>query len=264
MYNQDNLNSGDKMIPLKKIISFLDRELNLTAFNDDSQNGLQVENSGRICRVCSGVDASMEFFEKAAERKADLLICHHGISWGDSLKRITGLNYSRLKFLMDHDMALYACHLPLDAHPRLGNNALICEKIGLKSIKPFGVHHGIALGFCGNLPKAFSYDKFKEQVRSIFGKIVGTMDFGKKKVRTVAVVSGGGAGEIAEAGESGIDVFVSGEPRLMAYHLAQEYRINAIFAGHYATEVFGVQAVGSLLAEKFGLEAEFINTAIRF
>lgn len=252
------------MVSLQKIVSFLDRELRVAEFQDDSNNGLQVENSGTIRRICAGVDASMEFFMKAAERDAGLLICHHGVSWGASLKKITGLNYNRLKFLMDRDMALYACHLPLDAHPRLGNNAVICREFGLKGIKPFGGSYGGPLGFSGSLPEAVSYEKFKQLARSVFGNISGMMNFGKEKVRTAAVVSGGGSADIIYAGKAGIDVFVSGEPSLTAYHIAQEYKINAIFAGHYATEVFGVKAVAALLAEKFSVKSEFIDMKIPF
>lgn len=252
------------MTNLSRIVDVLDRELKAQDFQDHSHNGLQVENSGRIRRVCAGVDASLAFFEKAAEKKADLLVCHHGLSWGDSLKRITDLNYRRLKFLMEHDMALYACHLPLDAHPRLGNNALICKALGLRGVKPFGCYHGMTIGFKGALPAALPYRRFKEMVREVFGNIVATMDFGKQTVRTVAVVSGGAADEIAEAGAAGIDVYVSGEPKLTAWHLAQEYGINAVFAGHYATEVFGVKAIAELLSRRMAVKAEFIDMAVPF
>jgi len=252
------------MTSLKTIVSFLDRELNIKAFSDDSHNGLQVENIGKIARVCVGVDASLAFFEKAAKRKSNLVICHHGLSWGDSLKRITDLNYRRLKFLIDNDIALYACHLPLDAHPRHGNNAQLCKAFGLQRLKPFGLYHGIPIGFSGSLPKAMPYAAFKAHAHRVIGNIVGTMDFGKKIVRTVAIVSGGAAAEIDEAGQKGIDVYISGEPTLMAYHLAQEYGINAIFAGHYATEVFGVKALARLLASRFRVETEFLDMGIRF
>ena len=252
------------MTSLSAITSFLDRELNITAFADDSHNGLQVENSGRVVRVCAGVDASLAFFQEAAQRKANLLICHHGLSWGDSLKRISGINYQRLKFLMDHDMALYACHLPLDAHPRLGNNALICRALGLKHLRPFGAYHGVELGFRGELPTAVSYPEFKAKVKRVCGQLGSTMDFGTSRIRSVAVVSGGAADGVAEAGEAGVDVYLSGEPKLSAYHLAQEYGINAIFAGHYATEVFGVRAVARRVASRFGLKAEFIDMKIGF
>lgn len=245
-------------------VEFLDRELNIDAFQDDSNNGLQVENSGMVRRICVGVDASMAFFEKAAEREADLLICHHGLSWGDSLKRITGLNYRRLKFLLDRDMALYAAHLPLDAHPRLGNNAQICQALGLGDLKPFGFLHGVAIGFRGTLPEALDYAQFKERSHEVFGNTVGTMDFGKNQVRTVAVVSGGAAGLVEEAGETGVDVYISGEPKLTAWHLAQELGVNAIFAGHYATEVFGVKAIAEALSAEFNVQADFIDMGIDY
>ncbi len=252
------------MVKLSKITSFLDRELNLAAFDDLSHNGLQVENSGTIRRIGVGVDASMDFFEKASEQRADLLICHHGLSWGDSLRRITDINYRRLKFLLDHDMALYACHLPLDAHPTLGNNARICKVFGLRRVQPFGTYHGMTIGFRGTLPKAMPYDRFKKRAHEIFGNTSGTMDFGKKTVRTVAIVSGGAADEIAEAGVAGIDVYISGEPKLTAWHLAREYGINAVFAGHYATETFGVKAVAARLTQRLGIKTRFIDMAVPF
>ncbi len=252
------------MKKLQDIVSFLDRELDVKSIADESNNGLQVENSGRVARVCAGVDASLEFFEEAAKRKADLVICHHGLSWGDSLKRISGLNYRRLKFILDHDIALYACHLPLDLHPRLGNNAQICKAFGLRGLKPFGVYHGIPVGFRGSLPRAVPYAAFKAFCQRVFGNTVATMDFGKRIIRTVGVVSGGGADQIDDAGQLGIDVYISGEPKLMAFNLAREYGINAVFAGHYATEGFGVKALANLLSSRFGLKTEFINLGIRF
>ncbi len=247
---------------LGKITSFLDRELNIAAFRDSSHNGLQVENSGCVRKICVGVDASLEFFRKAVAKKADLLICHHGLSWGDSLKRITGLHYRRLRCLLDHDVALYACHLPLDAHPRLGNNAGICRALGLGQLKPFGIYEGMTLGYRGLLPRAIPYPEFRERATAVFGNMVATLEFGPARVRSVAVVSGGAADEIAQAGEAGVDVYVSGEPKLAAYSLAQEYGIHALFAGHYATEVFGVQAVARLLADRFPVDAEFIDLGI--
>lgn len=252
------------MVKLKEITGFLDNELKIADFRDDSNNGLQVSNSGQVRNICVGVDASLEFFEMAAEKKAGLLICHHGISWNDSLKRITGMNYNRLKFLMDHDMALYAAHLPLDAHPRLGNNIQICRKLGLKSVKPFGDYHGMTIGFKGSLPKRVSLERFKDLVSSSVGKVTGYMDFGKPDVRSVVVVSGGGASVMTDAAESGADVFLTGEAGLSAYHVSREYGINAVLAGHYATEVFGVKAVASLLEKRFRVKAIFVDTKVPF
>jgi dinuclear metal center YbgI/SA1388 family protein len=253
------------MTQLAKMVQFLDRELRVADFKDSSNNGLQVENGGRATRVCCGVDASMEFFEAAAKRHADLLICHHGLSWGDSLKRITGLNYKRLSFLLKHDIALYACHLPLDAHPRLGNNAQLCKALGLKKLKPFGLYEGKMIGFAGEFSKPMPYQSFKTLVTKVTGNHrLQTMDFGKKTIRTVGVISGGAADEVGEAGMAGLDVFFSGEPKLLAYNLAREYGMNAVFAGHYATERFGVIAVGNELARKFHVKAEFIDLNVPF
>ncbi|MBN1652872.1 MAG: Nif3-like dinuclear metal center hexameric protein [Deltaproteobacteria bacterium] len=132
---------GSLIVPqLKQITDFLDKQLAISDYQDSSHNGLQVENRREIKQVCCGVDASMEFFQAARAAGANLLICHHGLSWDVSLKRITGLNYERVSYLIGNDMALYACHLPLDAHPRLGNNAQICKALGLVELKPFGVY----------------------------------------------------------------------------------------------------------------------------
>ena len=253
------------MTKLKTIVEFLDCELRIDDFKDSSNNGLQVENSGKVKKVCCGVDASMEFFKAAQAEGADLLICHHGISWGDSLAHITDLNYSRIKYLVDHDMALYASHLPLDAHPQYGNNAGIAKALGLRKLKPFGKYNGSCIGFEGCLPKPMSYAAFKKKISNAMdGARLQCMDFGKKKVQSVAIVSGGAAGEVAEAGQKGIDVYISGEAGLVAYSLAQEYKVNAVFAGHYATAVFGVRALGELLQKRFAVKSKFLDFKIPF
>lgn len=253
------------MTKLNTIVDYLDSELRINDFTDSSNNGLQVENSGNIKKVCCGVDASMEFFEAANAAGANLLICHHGMSWGNSLAHITDLNYSRIRYLMENDMALYASHLPLDAHPKYGNNAVIAESLGLKNLKPFGMYNGSYIGVEGALAKPMTYAAFKKKVsRAMGGAELQSMDFGKKKVQTVAVVSGGAAGEVAEAGQKNIDVYVSGEAGLVAYSLAQEYGVNAVFAGHYATEVFGVKALGQLLQKRFSVKSEFLDFRISF
>jgi len=252
------------MISLKTVTDFLDRELKLASFHDDSHNGLQVEAPGPVRRICTGVDASLAFFEKAAERRADLVICHHGLSWGDSLKRITGLNYRRLRFLIEHRMALYACHLPLDAHPALGNNAQIAKSLGLRQIRPFGQYHGMTIGCQGLLPAALSVARFQAGLERLLGRPAQTMAFGKPRVRRVAVVSGGAADLVAEAGAIGLDAFVSGEPQLQAFALAQEYGIHAFFGGHYATEVFGVKALAARLQARFRVQACFVPMEVPY
>jgi dinuclear metal center YbgI/SA1388 family protein len=253
------------MKDLKTIVQFLDAEMKVLDFSADSaNNGLQVENTGRVNKVCCGVDASLDFFQKAKLRGADLLVCHHGISWGDSLKRITGLNYRRVSFLVENNMALYACHLPLDAHPRHGNNAVICKALGLRDIKGFGLYHGMTIGFEGRFPRAINYADFKRNVSHVIPGEIRSMDFGKEMIRSVAVISGSAPDLLNEAGEKGIDVFLSGEPKLSAFSVAQEWGINAVFAGHYATEIFGVQTLAGLLKGKFGIPSEFIDMKVPY
>jgi dinuclear metal center YbgI/SA1388 family protein len=252
------------MADLNKIAAFLDRELRVSKFTDSSNNGLQVQNSGSIKKICCGVDASGEMFEAAARRGANMIVCHHGLSWADSLKRITDLNYKRLSYLIKHDIALYACHLPLDAHPRYGNNALICKALGLRRLRGFGNYHGSVIGLQGELPRPMAYADFKKLAGKTIGCKLQTMDFGKKTIRTVAVVSGGAGDMLDEAGHGKLDVFLSGEPVLHAYNSAREYGINAVFAGHYATEVYGVRALAGLLKKRFMIEAEFVDLGILY
>lgn len=251
-------------IEAKSIAAFLDTLLNSSEFQDSSNNGLQVENSGRTGVVCFGVDASAEFLEKAHMMGAGMVVCHHGLSWDDSLKRITGLNYQKIAFLIRNDIALYASHLPLDAHAKYGNNALICGALGVKHLKPFGEYRGRHIGFEGMLGKPMGYELFKMKIRKKVAHDIRTMDFGKRKVQRVAVVSGGGSSAIDEAGQKGIDVFITGEPVLKAYHRSQEYGMNAVFAGHYATEVFGVRALAELVRRRFKVGTAFIDLKVAF
>ncbi len=249
---------------LDKLVSFLDRELDIAHFSDDSNNGLQVANSGRVTRVCLGVDATLPFFEKAVACGADLVVVHHGLSWGDSLKRITGLNRRLLSYLLEHDLALWACHLPLDAHPRLGNNARLAQALGLRSQQAAFAYHGQKIGIRGVLPRPMTFKAFQERVQKVVGNELRTLDFGKLTVRSVGIVSGGGASQISEAIEMGLDVYLTGESNLQAYNLAVQERINAVFAGHYATEKFGVQAVGEQIRQRFRLPAAFVEMGIEY
>ncbi len=254
-----------KTVALGRLVSHLDRELAIAKFKDDSNNGLQVENSGRVTRVCLGVDATLPFFEKAAAAGADLVICHHGLSWGDSLKRITGLNRRLIGFLIEHDMALWACHLPLDAHPRLGNNARLAHALGLTRCQPAFIYHGQTIGVRGVLPRAMSFEQCQRRVQqAVGGGAVRALPFGKSTVRSVGIVSGGGASNIAEAVGHKLDVYLTGEPTLYAYNLAAQEKINALFAGHYATERFGVQAVGAWIKQRTGLPVSFVEMGIPY
>lgn len=247
-------------VKTKELFAALGKELRIADFEDVSNNGVQVASSKtEIAKVCSGVDATLPFFEEAARRGADLVICHHGISWGDSLKRIDGLNYDLVSFLVKHDMALWACHLPLDAHPELGNNAQICRALGLRGLSPFYRYHGETIGFKGELAAPLPRADFLALLREKVSPRVVAHEFGAETIRTVDVVSGGAADGIAQALDEGLDAYLTGETDLQNYNLCLQRRGNMYAAGHYATERFGIRAVGEWIAAKFGIEHEFVD-----
>ena len=247
------------------IVRALNEKLDIEHFSDVSNNGLQVEMGRKeIRRVCTGVDATLPFFEAAAAQGADLVICHHGISWGDSLKRIAGLNYRIVRSLIEKDIGLYACHLPLDAHAELGNNAQIAFALGLRDLKPFGFYHGQSIGFSGTFDKPISRDAFEELIAGKVNKDVKKAAFGKEEIRTVGIISGGGAFALPEAVENGFDAFLTGELDLPTYNEALQVGANMYAAGHYATERFGVKAVGAWLEKTFGIEHAFIDFDIPY
>ncbi len=251
-----------RAVPLSDLAAWLDRTLDLPAFaGDHSNNGLQVEGaSGGVSKVACGVDASPEFYAEARKRGAQLLLVHHGISWGDSLARIAGPAYRLVAPLVRADQALYAAHLPLDAHPVLGNNAQIAKALGLRGVRPFGVYRGFSIGVRGSFPRAIPWEEAKARFRAICpGGRFDSVDAGKKSVRTVAVVSGGGADECAQASAAGLDAFFTGEFGLQHRNAVLNAPIDLAAAGHYATERFGVRALGEALAAEFGIAWEFVD-----
>jgi len=254
-----------KKIESAVLCGALANKFHIAEFTDYSNNGLQVASSrGCVSKVCTGVDASLPFFEEAARRGADFVICHHGISWGDSLKRIDGLNYELVSFLIRHDMALWACHLPLDAHPELGNNAQICAALGLGRLAPFHRYHGETIGFKGEFENPMPRADFLALIRERVSPRVSAIEFGPDSIRTVGVVSGGAADGISQAADEGLDAYITGEANLQAYNECLQRHGNMYAAGHYATERFGVRAIGEWLSAEFGLEHEFVDFDIAF
>lgn len=247
-----------KTISLKKLVSFLDRELKLSEFpKDESVNGLQVEGSAMVGRIGLAVDGCEYVFQKAAERKIDFLIVHHGLIWG-GLRSVSGVMKNRIKTLLDGDISLYACHLPLDWHPEYGNNAQLLKILAIKKIGDFGEYHGKTIGYWGRLRKDHSLKELVHRVDAALGTKSKAISF-NRKVRNIGVVSGGGWSAIYDAEKLGIDTLLVGEPSHSAYTLAEEMKVNLVFAGHYATETPGVRAVGELLKRKFGIAVEFID-----
>ena len=243
------------MVLLKEVVEFLDGELGIKDVEDSSNNGLQVSGSKEVKKIAFAVDACMEVFEKAKD--FDMIIIHHGISWDDSLKYLTGINYLRVKFLVDNNISLYAAHLPLDKHPKHGNNAELCRIFELKHIHGFGDYHEQVIGFAGE--KEISLKDFVKEINKKLNTECKVFDFGNEKIKDIGIVSGGGSSALNEAIEKGLDCFVTGEVPHQAYQLAKEGKINLIAAGHYATETLGVKALMNPVKEKFNVEVKFID-----
>jgi dinuclear metal center YbgI/SA1388 family protein len=245
-------------VSLNALVLFLDDELVLSQFpKDESINGLQVEGKKKIRRVGVAVDACEYVFRKAAEKGIDLLIVHHGLIWG-GIKAVTGVTRKRIKALLEADISLYACHLPLDWHPVYGNNSRLLKLLSIKKRGEFGEYHGKRIGYWGRTGATMPMEVFVRRVDKALKTKSYSFDFGRK-VRNVGVVSGGGWSAIHDAEELEIDTFLTGEPSHNAYALAEEMKVNLVFSGHYATETLGVKAVGDMLRKKFGLAVEFID-----
>lgn len=246
---------------LEKIVKYLNNELALDKFSGDiSNNGLQIEACQEVQRIIFGVDGCFELFEAAAERGADMVIVHHGISWGGNPKRFAGYTARRLQWMFQHNISLYAAHLPLDAHPELGNNAQLCKMLKMTQLEEFFEYDHCKIGFIGKLPQKM----LLKDIAAIFedrldtrGKLHGDND---TSVSKVAVVSGGGGMDsLEQAAEAGADLLITGEFCHEMYHLQQELDLPVLSLGHYASETVGVKALMHDLKEKFELETEFID-----
>jgi len=241
-----------------EIIAFLDDLLDAGSWEDYGPNGLQVPGAEEVSVVATGVSAHRELFERAREAGAQLVLCHHGLFWRNQPRQIDARMKERLKALFDSDMSLAAYHLPLDAHPEVGNNALICEALGLERAEPFGSHNGRAIGFVGRAPQAIPRDELVSRCTRALEREPLVFDSGPEEIATVGIVSGGGAGSLSEAIERGLDAFLTGEPSEPGMADSREAGVNFIAGGHWATETFGVRRLGELLAERFGVEHRFV------
>jgi dinuclear metal center YbgI/SA1388 family protein len=245
---------------LTQAIAELDRLLQPARFRDYCPNGLQVPGRAEITKIATGVSASVELFERAASEQADLLVVHHGIFWGSGLAAIDGPMKRRLKLLFDADMSLAAYHLPLDAHPTVGNNALIAQALGAATLQPFAPHEGEPIGFIASFPgEGLQASDLFARVTKLTVREPLVFDAGPEQIRSLAVVSGAGASYLEEAVLAGADAFLTGEPAERVMGQAQEAGIHFIAAGHYATETFGIRRIGEHLGARFGVEHIFID-----
>jgi dinuclear metal center YbgI/SA1388 family protein len=221
-------------------------------------NGLQLANSGEVTKIASAVDACLPVIEEACANGVNLLVVHHGLFW-QGAQRIEGALYRKLKLAMDHDLAIYSAHLPLDRHPELGNNALLVAALGFAGEgRPFAPWKGFDLGL--RLTCDLDRDELLTRVAAAVGEKPKLAPGGTRRVRELGVITGGAGSQIHELAASGIDTFLTGEGPHWSYTAAEELGINLIYAGHYATETFGVKALAARWAAEFpGLEVGFID-----
>jgi len=238
---------------LADMVAFLDGELRTAEIKDypNAHNGLQLANAGEVTHVACAVDACEAVIDAAADAGADLLIVHHGFLWGGA-QRIDGALYRKLQRAMAAGLAIYSSHLPLDLHPRLGNNALLARALGIKRTTPFleiGVQAKV------DVPLVELIGRIEAVVQAPVHLAPG----GPERVRRLGICSGGAGDEIAKAAAAGVDTFLTGEGSHWTFTAAEELGVNLLYAGHYATETFGVKAVGAELARKFALPWAFID-----
>lgn len=243
-----------------EIVSFLDALLDSPGFPDYGPNGLQVPGAEQVELVVTGVSAQLELFERAAAAGAQLVLCHHGIVWGSRPQAIDAQAKRRLQALFAADMSLGAYHLPLDAHPEVGNNALICAALGLEPAERIGAHEGRPIGFVGRSAEGVALEELRERcVRAFGGREPLVQGAGPEVVHSLGVISGAAAGSLGEAVSLGLDGFLTGEPSEHSMADARENGMHFIAAGHYATETFGIRRLGELVAERFGVEHRFVD-----
>lgn len=247
------------MAQLKEVISYLDELLDAQDFPDYGPNGLQVPGAAELSVVVTGVSAHRDLFERAADLGAQLVVAHHGLFWDFHPRSLSPAMKERLRVLFDNDISLAGYHLPLDAHPEVGNNALICAALGLERAEPFGEHRGRRIGFVGRSADGIPFDELRGRCAAAVGQEPFTWETGPELIHSVGIVSGAAASSFGEAIAQGLDAFLTGEPAEHVMADARESGTHFIAAGHYATETFGVRRLGELLSERFDVEHRFVE-----
>jgi dinuclear metal center YbgI/SA1388 family protein len=243
-----------------EIIAFCDELLDSPSFDDYGPNGLQVPGSGNVSRIATGVSAHAELIEQALAAGAQMLLVHHGLFWSKAPSALSEGMAGRLRAALGGELSVAGYHLPLDAHPEIGNNALLCDRLSftLAGIE-LGVHGGRPVGAVGRSDHAVAAGELFRRVADVTGREPLTFDSGPPEVRSIGIVSGGAAGDLGAAIALGLDAFLTGEPSEPAMAEAREGGIHFIAAGHYATETFGIRALGDRVADRFGVEHDFID-----
>ena len=247
------------MVTLKALLDYTNSLLSIDNFSDYCPNGMQVEGRAEVTRLVSGVTASMALIEAAIDARADAIVVHHGYFWKGEDACVTGMKRARLRRLLGTDTSLLAYHLPLDAHPELGNNARLAQLLGIERQGSFGHDGGMSLGQYGQLPQALTAAALGELIQSNLGRKPQHIPGPQQKIQTVGWCTGAAQSYIDAAAEQGLDAFISGEISEQTVHVARERGIHYFAAEHHATERYGVQTLGQYLAEQFGISHRFID-----
>jgi dinuclear metal center YbgI/SA1388 family protein len=242
-----------------EIIGFCDELLEIEAFEDYGPNGLQIPGSGEVTKVATGVSAQLELFERAVEAGAELLLTHHGTFWESQPRELTEAMASRLRVALNGELSLAAYHLPLDAHPEIGNNSLLCRGLGFEPGDAFALARGRPIGLVGSRTESLGIGELQARVAELVGRDPLVFDAGPERIGSIGIVSGSASGYVHDAIALGLDAFLTGEPSEHVMADAREGRIHYLAAGHYATETFGIRRLGDLVAQRFGVEHEFID-----
>jgi dinuclear metal center YbgI/SA1388 family protein len=245
-------------VSLSTIVRHCDQLLRTAEIKDydGAVNGLQTENYGTVTRIAATVDASLATVRMAVRAGADLLLVHHGLFWGPS-HPWTGKRYELLRLLLENNLAVYSSHLALDAHPRLGNNARLCQLLRLQGLRPFFFSHGQFIGFQSKT-KVSRMD-LTRRLQHATGARPLVIPAGPEICQRIGIVTGGAGGDLKRAAEEGVDTFVTGEGPHWTYAMAEELGVNVLYGGHYATETFGVKALAAYLSRKFKVPWVFLD-----
>jgi dinuclear metal center YbgI/SA1388 family protein len=245
-------------VKLSAIVDHCETLLGTRRFDDwpGAANGLQVQNQGVVTRLATAVDATLATVRQAVALRADLLLVHHGLFWGPS-HPWTAKRYELFGLLWSNNLAVYSSHLPLDAHPRLGNNAQLCAGLGIKGRGPFFLEKGQYIGYQGQL--AVPRDALARRLGRLLGHEPLVVPGGPLRCQRVGILTGAGGAELRRAADEGIDTYITGEGPHWTFGLAEELGLNVFYGGHYATETFGVKALGAHLAKRFHLPWHFID-----
>ncbi len=247
------------MASLKRVVSFLDTLLDIHSVKDGSWNGLQFDGGADVKKILFAVDSGADVFKKAVEEGADLVVVHHGLFWSHSDPSYTGVMKKRIDILYYNNISLYTCHLPLDLHRSVGNNAGIISILGARVTSDFISYGGTPLSYTGRLKKAVTLNSLVKKLNTALHTECNVLPFGPKKIKTVGVLSGSSShGHLDEAISRGCDLFITGE-QIDIYHTAKDAGINIIFAGHHATETVGIKSLCAVVKKKLKVKTVFVD-----